>query len=404
MRSLSIRGPIILGLIFFYLILSLNIGAAFLLSDAESENNTYFFLWLIAYPLMSIFVIKNKDFLFNYFNTDGQLLLFTLVFFFLSNFWSDVTLYSLKQWIALAVGTLFTICLANQITFERFLSHFGVLSWLVIALCFFSVLLSPNFAVEQTNNSGLWKGVFHQKNLLGRYFCLYIIVAIALYFSGLSKLKLTFALLISFFFIMMSGSATAFIVTAMACFSSYLFVTNNKVKQKKMSLFLFITLMLLSFLTLIYIYQPVLEYLGKDATLTGRTIIWPVLLQYANEELILGYGYSSFWNSSSTFIGVNAYFSWEVRHAHNGFVETLLSGGIVGLILMVLLLTNYIKLLTNLYLKGRLSSSYAFFSFAYFVFFILVNISQNVMLKGNSFYWGMFCFMLASLHKERLNE
>ena len=92
MRSLSIRGPIILGLIFFYLILSLNIGAAFLLSDAESENNTYFFLWLIAYPLMLIFVIKNKDFLFNYFNTDGKLMLFTLVFFFLSSFWSDVAL------------------------------------------------------------------------------------------------------------------------------------------------------------------------------------------------------------------------------------------------------------------------------------------------------------------------
>jgi O-antigen ligase len=81
--------------------------------------------------------------------------------------------------------------------------------------------------------------------------------------------------------------------------------------------------------------------LGRNATLTGRTDAWPQFLKLAKNPLV-GVGYESFW------LGDRLQKVWvisgglKINEAHNGYVEVLLTLGWVGLAFMgVLIATGY---------------------------------------------------------------
>jgi exopolysaccharide production protein ExoQ len=76
----------------------------------------------------------------------------------------------------------------------------------------------------------------------------------------------------------------------------------------------------------------VIGMVGRDPTLTTRVPMWHGLLQMA-EDPILGTGFESFWSGDrfsavlSTYGGIN--------QAHNGYLETYLNLGLIGLALLV---------------------------------------------------------------------
>jgi exopolysaccharide production protein ExoQ len=84
-----------------------------------------------------------------------------------------------------------------------------------------------------------------------------------------------------------------------------------------------------------------IQGLGRNATLTGRTDTWPELIRLANNRLV-GVGYESFW------LGDRLEKVWvitqglKINEAHNGYVEVLLTLGWLGEgLLGVLFATGY---------------------------------------------------------------
>lgn len=76
--------------------------------------------------------------------------------------------------------------------------------------------------------------------------------------------------------------------------------------------------------------------LGKDPTLTDRTILWNDLLAM-DIDPILGTGFESFWlGERVTYLWSKH--TWRPNQAHNGYLETYLNLGIVGVTLLVVLL------------------------------------------------------------------
>ena len=81
-----------------------------------------------------------------------------------------------------------------------------------------------------------------------------------------------------------------------------------------------------------------LAAMGRDPTLTGRTVIWSGLLEFAANPL-LGTGFQSFW------LGERLYRIWMantmllgINEAHNGYLEIYLNLGWIGVSLLVVLL------------------------------------------------------------------
>jgi O-antigen ligase len=131
------------------------------------------------------------------------------------------------------------------------------------------------------------------------------------------------------------------------------------------------------------IYDTVLVLLGRDATLTERTFLWEDLLK-ADIDPLLGAGFESFW------LGERMAELW-IKHpfrpnqAHNGYLETYLNLGLIGLFMLLgLIIATYSKarreLLNNFefgrFRLGYLAAAVAYnwteagFKTLHFVFFV----------------------------------
>jgi exopolysaccharide production protein ExoQ len=75
----------------------------------------------------------------------------------------------------------------------------------------------------------------------------------------------------------------------------------------------------------------VLNALGRNATLSGRTEIWNLVLVSIGKRPLLGYGFYAFWlglrgESARLIVGTN----WVFGYAHNGILEIWLQLGLAG--------------------------------------------------------------------------
>jgi len=73
--------------------------------------------------------------------------------------------------------------------------------------------------------------------------------------------------------------------------------------------------------------------LGRDPTLTGRTELWKLLLEF-DVNPILGTGFESFW-LGGRLKQVGELYWWQANEAHNGYLETYLTLGLVGLSILI---------------------------------------------------------------------
>jgi len=94
--------------------------------------------------------------------------------------------------------------------------------------------------------------------------------------------------------------------------------------------------------TFLGLSSSVLEFLGRSSTLTGRTLLWQELLQFHTNPVV-GAGFESFWLGPR----LNALWAahwWHPTEAHNGYLETYLDLGAVGVALLIgLLFTSFMR-------------------------------------------------------------
>jgi exopolysaccharide production protein ExoQ len=72
------------------------------------------------------------------------------------------------------------------------------------------------------------------------------------------------------------------------------------------------------------------DVLGKDSTLTGRTLIWSYVIDKIGEKQILGWGFYGFWSPSNPLASQIGEALRGVPNAHNTMLEFLLDIGFVG--------------------------------------------------------------------------
>jgi O-antigen ligase len=85
---------------------------------------------------------------------------------------------------------------------------------------------------------------------------------------------------------------------------------------------------------------------GRDisdiGTLTGRTDIWKACLSYIAIHPLLGYGFGSFWSTNRTLI-VEEVAGWVASSGHSTYIDLVLSLGLVGLVLYVVMIAGGIR-------------------------------------------------------------
>ena len=116
--------------------------------------------------------------------------------------------------------------------------------------------------------------------------------------------------------------------------------------------------------------ESFLQSVGRDPTLTTRTEIWPMLMQL-QPNAMLGAGFNTFWAGERLRISYEKF--GGIFQAHNGYLETYLNGGWIGIILLMSVLVAAYLRVRKRYMSGRSESN---IRFAVLVIAIVYNYSE----------------------------
>ncbi|HEY1791182.1 MAG TPA: O-antigen ligase family protein [Verrucomicrobiae bacterium] len=137
------------------------------------------------------------------------------------------------------------------------------------------------------------------------------------------------------------------------------------------------------------LYDGIIHLLGKNDTLTGRTDIWRVLWQWDINPLI-GTGYEGFWLGDRA-TEVRQVLPSFLNEAHNGYLETYLNLGFIGVVITAaVLLATYGKSRRELFRNFEFGR----FRLAYLISFIVYNWTEAA-FRMNAFPFFIF-FLIAT--------
>lgn len=131
------------------------------------------------------------------------------------------------------------------------------------------------------------------------------------------------------------------------------------------------------------------EMLGRDPTLTDRVFVWADVLSLS-ENVLIGSGFESFWLGPRLMTMWSKYW-WQPNQAHNGYIETYVNLGAIGLILLILLI------LISLWRSLRLIQQRDPFGSVKFALIVAIAVLNYTDATFKAVHILFFIFFLASI-------
>lgn len=129
-----------------------------------------------------------------------------------------------------------------------------------------------------------------------------------------------------------------------------------------------------------------------DPTFTGRSIIWEFAHYEIARKPFLGWGYQSFWLAGPDAPSIVDAPGWvkDMPNAHNGYLDTMLEMGYVGLLLLVAFIA------ATLHAIGRMADrnflrAWLILSLAFFI--IVTNGLESLWMRGFEMLWVLFLIL-----------
>jgi O-antigen ligase len=175
---------------------------------------------------------------------------------------------------------------------------------------------------------GTWRGVFIHKNLLGATACISVFTFV--FFRRLMDVPFGFQLtcivaaIACLLFAQSAGSLFATCVLLV-----YYYLVRYIPVSGRVLVLIVLGLSLLASAALLPFKEDLVAVLGRDATFTGRTYIWPIVQNAIWQNPLLGFGYFA---ATADFMRPLLVGQLGAAHAHDGYLDVLLGTGIVGLV------------------------------------------------------------------------
>jgi len=320
-----------------------------------------------------------------------KLFLIFLLFFISSMYWSGFPVKVFINWGHL-VG-LMLVVMSARVYFventEKIFSTLSVFFFVCVLLSFTFVIVVPSIGINQ---DGRWQGISGNANSLGVITIISTWAALARMYKKVGKLWVTILMLIlSTIVLIGSGSKTSFIVSVFVFLFMHLLVSLESSSTFKrltvISLWFFLGTIVS---TSIVIFAPqllgmdgVMNALGRNATFSGRTIVWAHAWELFQVKVIHGWGFDST-------LSVIRYTGGRLGQFHNGYLDILVRGGTIGLSLVVLMTFTLLK---KLFLIKKEGYRTAVIFLSIIVAILIHNISEASLVRGSHMLWIVFMFI-----------
>jgi O-antigen ligase len=306
----------------------------------------------------------------------------------LSVAWSDDPATSLKRTVALATWTAFGYYLASRYDAEELLSHLGIALGIIAISSLACALLLPDYGREMDAEAA-WRGVFTTKNVLGAMMLLAVVVfGVLTTRRGVARVLAVIGLVISISLIALAKATAALLIVPVLAITIPVVLTFRRNNAAAALVLCFLLGVSAGGSILITQKDSVLSVLGKDATLTGRTVLWSQVVQHIEDRPVLGHGYGAFWEpTASTSQQVRAAIGWDTPHSHNGLLDQWLDFGLVGVLLM---LGAYFVALGRSWLALRTAPGVdGLWAMAFLVMLFLGNTTESSITRS-PLIWALF--------------
>lgn len=315
----------------------------------------------------------------------------------LSFLWSIDTQLTFRRAVALLMTTIFGILLATRYNWKELVQQYAYLFLSLAVISVLVVIISPARGIMSEIHIGAWRGIWVEKNYLGGQMSRGLIVMMCAFAMAPSRGWIWIpAGALCFFLVIMSTSKTALIV---ALLSIGTFITLRLFRR-----FPFLRIpVLYAIIAGAVLFAGIMTFapdfffdlIGKERTLTGRTDIWKLLIQSIKQKPLLGYGYGVYWaDPLGPSYYVRSILEWGVPTAHNGWIETWLSVGVIGVILFGVHLFASIVLCLWKIFRGGVETYWAVLTILSFTIFTL---SESSVLQQNDITWVIYVSTTAKL-------
>lgn len=140
-------------------------------------------------------------------------------------------------------------------------------------------------------------------------------------------------------------------------------------------------------------WEQLLQSLNRDATLTGRTLLWQSGFSVWRDRPLLGWGYDAFLNSAEGNLirsDLRALGDYTVPHFHQSFIQTAVDLGAVGVIALVAILGYILMKSYRRTVEGRDRAG----AFAFVVTTVMVAAGMTMFLFFNYNHFATFTMFL----------
>jgi exopolysaccharide production protein ExoQ len=373
-------------------LLGLPVGASSL-EDGSPIDAVIFFGMIIA----GVYVLKQRSVNLSVFVRNNRWLTVFLLYCLLAILWSDFPFVASKRWIKILghpIMALVVLTDADPKQALRALMKRSAYVLVLISILFIKYFPQYGRGFDEWTGLGTNCGIATNKNELG-YGCM---IFVLFFFWNLLQalqiknrkarrdeliLSLLFLALL-FWLLKLSSSATSLGCAVIGMTTIWLL---GRRFINKRFIGVYVVVAILAFATaepIFGIYSEALSIMGRDPTLTDRTEVWHDALELQPDP-ILGAGFESFWLGKRLDKLWEKWW-WRPNQAHNGYIETYLNLGWVGVVLLAgMIIGTFGKisraLLTNFeFARFRLG----------FLFVILAYNFTEATFKGVHLVWTVF--------------
>lgn len=310
--------------------------------------------------------------------------------------WSVAPSTTLQRAAALGGSTVLALYLATRFPGTALARLVGMALGITAVGSLAAAAFLPDAVLSVHDQLGAWRGVFVEKNTLGRAMTLgaATFVVLALEQTRRGGWLWTMAGLCAGL-VVLSRSATSMLVLTLllaAIVLARLFQARSRARIPVLVVLL--SAGLAGVLLAGGDATALFGSLGKDTTLTGRVELWGSLVGMMGQRLWLGYGYGGFWRVTSQSEEVYATNGWEAWHAHNGLLDLGLSLGVAGVVLFVASFCVAVHRSVRAFrLDGEPTG--AVWALVFLTFLAAANLTESSILEHGNLLWVLFVATLA---------
>lgn len=369
-------------------------------SQALEEGNSLDRAIFASLIVLSIVILFMRSFNWGGFIGRNFFLAVFLLFALTSVMWSDFAFVAFKRWFRdLGDYLVILIVVSDPQPIEAVRTVFRRLCFLFIPLSILLVKYLPYIGKQYEFWSGnnMFVGAATSKNMLG-VACL--ISGVYFFWDTLSRWpnrrerrmkSAIFVNLVLFamtlYLLKLSNSATSQLCLAVGCV--VVAAANLRLMKRHPGILkVSIPVVLCGYMILQFgfgINGDIAGLVGRNANLTGRTDLWKFLLgMHTNPAL--GTGYESFWLGPRLAAVWASFVGSGINEAHNGYLETYLNLGFVGLLLLsVFLMASFRNI------GKALSSGFSLASLGLALWTVLLfyNVTESA-FRGSQLMWVAF--------------